>query len=86
MLYHIEFFKNVAAVLSCIHVAAKKSETHLISSLCKWGGLLWMKIIFNKKSKFCLTKFKRFTKIHFVVDRNEYIVGIFSMKIQFYYF
>lgn len=45
-----------------------------------------MKIIFNKKSKFCLIKFKHFTKIHFVVDRSEYIVGIFSMKIQFYYF
>lgn len=34
--FHLEFFKNFSAVLFCIHVAAKKSEIHLISALCKW--------------------------------------------------
>lgn len=38
--FHLEFFKKFSAVLSCIHAAAKKSETHLISSLCEWPFVL----------------------------------------------
>ena len=50
--FYLEFFKKFSVLLFCIHVAAKKFESHLISSFCKWVGLLCLKIVFNKNLNF----------------------------------